>query len=397
MQKFIYAVLYVFLVVGAEAVIVAGGGGAQNTNAPTGGQGWGYVGLIDHATANSSVTYISYNWFITAYHIKVLDNPSGILLGGSSYSIDPNSWTRLTNSSGGNADLTMFRVVGGTVGLPGLAVRSSSTSNGSDLTMIGNGRNRQVFETHWDSSWVEVSPPPPATYSGYKWAAGSTKRRGTNIKDADAGLVNDGYGITEMFRSDFDDIGGDEAQGAIYDSGGGVFYDTGSKWELAGIMLVAPGYSGQPGNTSVYGNRTYMADMQYYATQISNTAQISDIDEDGIPDEWEYEKTGSTIGVVASADQDGDGFTGEAEWMADTDPTVGTSHFQVLEWNAPTNVVFISSTNRLYSFEYKLDLADSSEVWTTEVDWFAGSDGQTETLFPDAASNRIYRIRAKLR
>jgi hypothetical protein len=277
MKKHILVVLCMFLAAGADAVIVAGGGGTQNTIAPTGGQGWDYVGKIDHATANSSVTYISNNWFITAYHVQALDNPTSVLLGGSSYSIDAGSWTRLQNSVGGDADLAMFRVASD-VGMPGLTVRSSGTANGSALTMIGNGRNRASGLTQWNVNtgtdpwtWTEIGAGGNA--SGYKWASGSTKRWGTNNKDADLGLVNDGFGITDMFYTDFDPVA-EEAQGATYDSGGGVFVDSGGSWELAGIMLTTTGYSGQPGSTAVFGNTTYIADMQHYAGQISATAAI---------------------------------------------------------------------------------------------------------------------------
>lgn len=394
MQKLIYTVLCVLQVVGAKAVILAGGDGTQNTNTPAGGQGWDYVGRIDKGSVYSSVTYISNNWFITAYHIKALDNPTGVILGGSTYSIDPVSWTRLTNSVGGSADLSMFRVVGGTVGLAGLTVRTSATFNGSSLTMIGNGRNRETSETTWNSSWVEGGKP--TAYRGYKWALGSTKRWGTNTKDADAGLVNDGYGITDMFFTDFDNVGGDEAQGATYDSGGGVFYNNGGDWELAGIMLTVAGYSGQPGSTSVYGNRTYMADMQFYATQVSSTAQIDDVDEDGIPDGWEYEHTGSTTGVVAFTDQDSDGFTGEEEWIADTDPTDSNSYPGITDFSSAGDVTFGSSTNRQYQIEYRIDLTDSNETWETEVDWFDGSHSQTVQSVSMDSTNRYYRVRAKL-
>ena len=225
----------IMITVNAEAVILAGGSGSQNTSAPSGGRGWDYVGRISAANeAPSSVTYISNNWFITANHIKVLDNPTGVVLNGSSYPIDPNSWTQLKNSSSGNADLIMFRIVGGDVGLPGLSVRSSPTADDSALTMIGNGRNRETGETHWDvntatepDTWSEVSPPPPADVDGYKWAAGSAKRWGTNVKEEDfSSLVSIGFGSTDVYYSDFDDAGGSEAQGATYDSGGGVFYMT---------------------------------------------------------------------------------------------------------------------------------------------------------------------------
>lgn len=391
-----YLVLSAFLAVGAEAVILAGGDGTQNTTAPGGGQGWDYVGRIDKGSVYSGVTYISNNWFITAYHIQSIDNPTGVIFNGSSYPIDPNSWSRLTNSVGGNADLSMFRVVGGTVGLPGLTVRSVATSNGSGLTMIGNGRNRETSETHWNASWVEVSPPPPSTYSGYKWAAGSTKRWGTNVKHDDAGLLNTGFGETDMFYTDFDDAGGNEAQGATYDSGGGVFYNNGGDWELAGIILTTASFNLQPGSTAVYGNLTYMADMQYYAAQISSTAQIIDIDEDGIPDEWEYEQSGSTTGVVASADQDNDGFTGTEEWVTDTDPNDSNSFLRVSVYTNVTEVAFDSSTNRQYQVEFRTDLADTNELWQTEVDWFQPASTQTVQSVTAPTANRLYRVRAKL-
>lgn len=404
MQKFIYTVLCVFLVISANAVIVAGGDGTQNTTSPAGGQGWDYVGRITSANgAPSGVTYISNNWFITAYHIKQGDNPTGVILGGSTYAIDPNSWTRLQNSTSGNADLIMFRVVGGTVGLSGLTVRSSATSNGSGLTMIGNGRNRETSETHWDVNdltdpwtWTEVGSPPPADFDGYKWASGSTKRWGTNVKDANAGLVDDNSGITDMFYTDFDDAGGNEAQAATYDSGGGVFYNTGSDWELAGVMLATLGFIDQPGSTAVYGNRTYIADMQYYAAQISSTAQIIDIDEDGIPDDWEYEQTGSTTGVVAFIDQDGDGFTGEEEWVTDTDPNNSNSYLRVSAYTNAAEVAFNSSTARQYQIEFRLNLADTNELWQTEVAWFEPASTQTVQPVSTSTSNRIYRVEAKL-
>jgi len=273
MLKYTLAVLFLFFVVAAEAVIVAGGDGTQNTTAPAGGQGWDYVGRITSANgAPSSVTYISNNWFVTGYHVQALDDPTGVLLGGSAYSIDAGSWTRLQNSVGGDADLAMFRV-NENVGLSALSIRSTHLPNNSLLTMIGNGRNRQTGETYWDASWNETTAP--GTYSGYKWASGATKRWGTNNKELAEGRINSGYGITDVFYTGFDDVGGNEAQGATYDSGGGVFHDTGSEWELAGVMVTVGTETGQPWpGTSVYGNETYIANMQHYADQITTTAAI---------------------------------------------------------------------------------------------------------------------------
>ncbi len=397
MRRLIFGFLvgaWAYLPLTGWAVILAGGDGTQNTTAPSGGQGWDYVGRINKGSVYSSVTYISNNWFITAYHIKQLDNPTTVVFGDAVYSIDPNSWIRLQNGSNGNADLIMFRVVGGTVGLPGLTVRTSSLLPNASLTMIGNGRNREPAETTWNSAWVEGGHP--TVYTGYKWASGSSKRWGTNNKTLDAGQVNDGYGITEMYYTSFDDIGGSEAQGATYDSGGGVFYNNGGNWELAGIMLTVAGYTSQPGSTAVYGNRTYIADMQFFSAQINSTAQMDDIDEDGIPDGWEYEQSGNTTGVVASIDQDGDGFTGEQEWIADTDPTDGNSYFRIGVYSNATSLAFVSSSNREYQIDYRLDLTDTNETWISEVTWFTGSYSQTVQTVTAPTSNRFYRVRARL-
>ena len=256
----------------ANAVIVAGGDGTQNTTTPTGGQGWDYVGKIT-GSAPSSVTYIDNNWFITAYHVQVLDSPTGVQLSGSTYSIDGGSWTRLTNTDGGDADLAMFRVTTDVAGLAGVTI-ASPVSNGTGVTMIGNGRNRATAQSFWNvagTTWTENGSPTNA--SGYKWAAGATKRGGTNTKEADTGLVNDGFGITDMFYTDFEAVLG-EAQGATYDSGGGVFIDNAGDVELAGLMLTVSTGTGQPGSTAVFGNLTLAADLALYADQITTTTAI---------------------------------------------------------------------------------------------------------------------------
>ena len=64
--------------------------------------------------------------------------------------------------------------------------------------------------------------------------------------------------------------GTSEAQAVAGDSGGPVFAKHGGQWQLAGIMVAAEGYSGQPSLelTAVFGNETFMADLSYYRNQI---------------------------------------------------------------------------------------------------------------------------------
>lgn len=268
MNKYTLGLGVVLLALHANAVIVDVGDGSGNTTSTGAGGGWDYVGRIDKPGVYSSVTYLDNNWFITANHIKALDNPTGVILGGSSYGIDSGSWTRLS-ANGEDADLIMFRVTSN-VGLSGVSVSSSSVANNAHLTMIGNGRDRATDLTLWDSNWNEV--PSGGSYSGYKWDAGSTMRWGENTKERNSDAnIDTGYGITDTFYTDFD---AGEAQGATYDSGGGVFLDNG---DLAGIMITVGGYSGQPGwpnNVSAFGNKTYIADLSTYSSQINDNIAI---------------------------------------------------------------------------------------------------------------------------
>ncbi|MEN7973851.1 MAG: hypothetical protein ABFR47_08460, partial [Verrucomicrobiota bacterium] len=82
---------------------------------------------------------------------------------------------------------------------------------------------------------------------------------------------------------------------------------------------------------------------------------------------------------------------------ADTLPNNSNSFLRVTEYSAATNLVFTSSTNRDYQVQYRLDLADTNEVWQTEVDWFEATSTQTVQSVAMATSNRFFRIRAKLR
>ena len=261
----------------ARAVIIAGGTGSGNTTG-TGAAGWDYVGKISAADgAPSSVTYLGNSWFITAYHVKQLDNPTGVVLNASSYTIDSSSWKRITNSTGSGTDLVLFKVTNSVAGLSSVSIANSTPSTGAALTMIGDGRDRATSQTRW---YVDVAVPTNWVWStnnfvgadgyldGYKYAAGSTKRWGSNTVEGSIASVNDGFGLTDMFYTDFDNVSG-EAQGATYDSGGGVFTGTTNNWLLSGIMLTVGTYNNQPADTAVFGDVTYVADLSAYRDQIN--------------------------------------------------------------------------------------------------------------------------------
>lgn len=247
----------------ARAVIIAGGDGTGNTNAPANDPGWANVGR--DSSVPSSVVYLGANWFLTAYHIENLDNPTSVLLNGSTYGVDTSSWHRLS-ASGFNADLAMFRATTTVTGLPTLTLSSSPIATGAAVTMIGDGVDRASSLSYWDSAW-NPTDSADGVHSGYYWAASTgTKRWGQNLADG-SGMLNDGFGTTHYFSTAFDADGGpNEAQGALYDSGGGVFFQDGANWELAGIMLAVDGHVS---DAAAFGDHTYIADLAPYHDQIA--------------------------------------------------------------------------------------------------------------------------------
>jgi len=265
-----YIVLCMLTPLSVRAVVVAGGDGSGNTSG-AGVSGWDYVGRIDSSSKPSGVTYISDDWFITANHVwqnEVINSGlTSVLLNGASYAIDTSNSVRITNSVGAGVDLRLFKVTSSVAGLSGITIASSPPAVGTSITMIGSGMDRQSSQIYWHvntSTWTETNAAS-ANASGYKWATTKgTKRWGSNAVSSTGVEMG---GMT-CFDAVFDPISG-EAMGATYDSGGGVFTGSGDSVELAGIMITIGTYLGQPSGTSVFGNKTYMADLSAYSDQIN--------------------------------------------------------------------------------------------------------------------------------
>lgn len=255
----------------ARAVILAGGLGTQNTTAPGDDFGFGNVGTVNQASG----VYLGNGWVLTAYHVVIDFVFLNANFGGTSYTGNPSTAVRLQNADNSPTDLALFRLTT-MPPLPEVTLSLTTPVITSSLIMMGNGRNRDATETHWDVAtlpnpdvWTETLGPGDEL--GYKWAGGNTLRWGTNNQ---ASLlpseINYGLGDVTTFRTNFSNSGGSEAQAAIGDSGGGVFFKNGGEWELAGIMLAVNGLNGQPNETAVYGNETFSADIATYQAQILN-------------------------------------------------------------------------------------------------------------------------------
>lgn len=236
--------LLVLLATAAPAVLVDSGNGAGNTSAPSPDPGWNHVGLRGGLTA----VYLGSGAMLTADHVGA----GNVSLGGVYYSHVPGSAVQLENPDGSPAALLLFAVTPDPP-LPDLEISSTPPLIGTPLVLIGNGRNRGATTT-WGST------------EGYLWDPGKAMRWGTNFVEAYPLLRILG---TEAFASYFDEGGSaHEAQGAVGDSGGAAFAWTGSGWELAGLLYAISIFSGQPNESSLYGQATYAADLSIYRDQI---------------------------------------------------------------------------------------------------------------------------------
>jgi hypothetical protein len=61
-----------------------------------------------------------------------------------------------------------------------------------------------------------------------------------------------------------------EAHAALGDSGGAAFAYLEDRWQLVGIILAVDVHNGQPDRSSVYGNRTMIADLARYSRFIQS-------------------------------------------------------------------------------------------------------------------------------
>ena len=237
-------------------VVLRGGDGSGNTSAPTDDPGWANVGLRGVGCA----IYLGNGWVLTAGHVGAGD----VTFGSTTYTAQAGTWQRLHDpvTPSSLADIGMFQLSSIPAGLRGVTISTAAPSNGSTITAIGYGRDRGAATT-WER------------HSGFfTSAADRTKRWGENTIDTNGITVNSGYGNTSALKVDFDMRGGsgdNEFQGYYGDSGGAFFYDNGTNWELAGMMVAIGTYTGQPDNMVLYGNATYAADLSVYRSQILPT------------------------------------------------------------------------------------------------------------------------------
>ena len=374
-----------------------------NVTAPADDPGW-YNVSDNSSGGSSSYIYLGNQWVLTAGHVPA-PTGSGLRLANGLFPVIPGTDIRLTNPSGSywqrkrvdgqdvsvfeplttNSDLRMFRVDTDVAtglrpedlnpGIKPISIATTAPTNGTDLLMIGLGRDRIV---NTNDAWQQGLSHYQVNTSASPWTWSSAmdeggnyhgfqvntdddfrrKRWGTNDVSPDTQLEQ-GWGINDSDNQIVTTIGvngndvltliaqfnqfgpnSDEAMASSGDSGGPVFFKDGTgQWQLAGVMHAIYLLSGQHPSRAIYEDWTAFSDLSnpHYYQQIadmraqSNYSLLGDINLDGIvsgngtgawaTDDvtafvqgWLYEQTQADIVTWKNGDLNQDGITDLADF-----------------------------------------------------------------------------------
>ncbi len=143
------------------------------------------------------------------------------------------------------------------------------------------------------------------------------------------------------------------------------------------------------------------------ATHYSRTGQLApaaDSDTDGIADAWELERTGTaaSITILGTGDNDGDGVSDLAEYIADTNPRDNADRLRITHFNRTlvglihqdADLTWTSTPSRCYRVEYSDNLAAGS--WLDFGSMFAAGGSSTNVVLTEiAVPRRFYRVLAQ--
>jgi hypothetical protein len=229
---------------------------------------WEHVGMV----GLGSGVYLGDGYVLTSAHVGC--HPF-LMANGTCYRPDYKTWRILTNPTGEESDLAIFRVnIGnrdsGLSKLGRLPIREDSNKLEGPLVMIGTGYIESRTAKNGEAEVI----------LGYRIKSQRAKRWGVNFSDKflDKLVKTAGGYETHCFVSNFDRKEG-EAQAADGDSGGATFaYNRVlGRWELAGCIIAAS----QLQNYVPFGARTYLGDLGAYRDQIPG---VEDVELPAAPD-----------------------------------------------------------------------------------------------------------------
>jgi hypothetical protein len=131
----------------------------------------------------------------------------------------------------------------------------------------------------------------------------------------------------------------------------------------------------------------------------ANLTLAADTDGDGLPNSWENSHAGFSVTDPAdgSRDDDGDGMSNLAEFIAGTDYLDPASYLKIDILQAgPARLQFNAVSNRTYTVQYSDGLAPA--MWQALAIIPARTSTRAETVVdPNPATNRVYRLVTPMR
>jgi hypothetical protein len=245
----------------ARAVIVAGTLGTGNNNATKAGLD-AYLSSVSGPmfsywdnqirVSDASGVYLGYNpstmrgWVLSANHVTT---PTAITVAGKSYSVGAGYQI-------GTSDLKLYQIGGAVsdpalpISLPAVNLASSLSAGGEFSLMFGRGSTNSSSAPY---TWVAPGTDPA---NSVRWASNIVEFRSVHLGNEI--LVTDFDSPFGQFRTDYD------GQGALGDSGGGLFVWRNGSWELAGITWAV----NSTASAAAYGDLTYFSGIFSQASAI---------------------------------------------------------------------------------------------------------------------------------
>jgi hypothetical protein len=362
---------------------------AVATNAPTGSWNVDWTNVYNYQ--GSSGVAVGSHWLLTAAHVGDDLFSTTLTINGTNYYQQEIVFHSAAHdpAHSNKADLALIRFDKAFPGYYPLftgtfPTQTFPTDRRRNSVLVGFGTTGQVFSTYYQDSQTGNT---------------GTARWGSNKIDYPTSANYDVQGSTGLTFNDgialLFTLSGTpyEAGVGIRDSGGGVFVNDAGTWKLAGIITSRYG-----GPTDLTG--TFAVSVPAYAAWITAvTNPAGDLDGDGIPNGWE-QRYGSTTGLVASADNDLDGYTNASEYEADTHPLDPASRLAFTGWEAadPLSLDFNGSTGRLYQvFCTTNALTDSPMTWSpVHAPPVPGTGPQSSITVSPPADARFFRLQVTL-
>jgi len=126
-----------------------------------------------------------------------------------------------------------------------------------------------------------------------------------------------------------------------------------------------------------------------------HAVDLSDLDNDGLPDAWEVQFFGSVTNTSGAVDSDGDGQSDRAEWIAGTQPTSAASFFRATALDAGSPVQVPSITGRLYHLDVSTNLLQPAWWPVSGMTNIPGTGAPLLLQDTNVTTERIFRVRVQ--